>query len=80
VTAGIVNDISIAIAIHVLAVVAMVTTVLLPAVRKFDDAREGLALFQPIEERFAWHARAAMLLAAASGFYMVDRLAYGRIF
>ena len=75
------NDISIAVAIHVLAVVwwiggvAMVTTVLLPAVRKVDDAREGLALFQRIEGRFAWHARAATLLTAASGAYLADRLA-----
>jgi len=53
----------------------MVTTVLLPAVRGFDDAREGLEMFQRIEGRFAWHARAATLLTAASGFYMADRLA-----
>src|SRR5882757_7209100 len=53
----------------------MVTTVLLPAVRRFDDAGHGLALFQRIEGRFAWHARAATLLTAASGVYMADRLA-----
>lgn len=73
--------IAIAVAIHVLAIVwwigglAMVTTVLLPAARRMDDAAAGLAMFGRIEHRFAWHARAATLLAAASGFYMVDRLA-----
>lgn len=71
------NDIAIAVAVHVLAIVwwiggvAMVTTVLLPAARRLDDAAAGIAMFQRIEERFAWHARVATLLAAASGFYMV---------
>lgn len=75
------NDFAIAVAIHVAAIVwwiggvAMVTTVLLPAARRMADAAEGLVLFQRIEARFAWQARAATLLAAASGFYMVDRLA-----
>jgi len=71
------NDIAIAVAVHVLAIVwwiggvAMVTTVLLPAARRFDDAAAGMAMFQRIEARFAWHARVATFLAAASGFYMV---------
>ena len=52
----------------------MVTTVLLPKAREFDDARDGLAMFQKIEGGFAWQARIATLLAAASGFYMVDTL------
>ena len=75
------SDIAIAVALHVLAIVwwiggvAMVTTVLLPAARRFDDAREGLEMFQRIEGRFTWHARAATVLAAASGFYLADRLA-----
>lgn len=75
------NDFAIAIAIHVLAIVwwiggvAMVTTVLLPAARSVANAAEGLAMFQRVEERFSWHARVATLLAAASGFYMIDRLA-----
>lgn len=74
------NDLAIAIAFHVLAIVwwiggvAMVTTVLLPAARKSSDAATGLAMFRRIEERFAWQARAATLLAGASGFYMVQRL------
>lgn len=74
------NGFAIAIAFHVLAIVwwiggvAMVTTVLLPAARSLVDASEGIAMFRRIEGRFAWHARAATLLAAASGFYMVDQL------
>jgi uncharacterized membrane protein len=72
--------IAIAVALHVLAIViwiggvAMVTTVLLPAMRRFENPAEGLATFLKIEHRFAGQARATTLLAAATGFYMVDRL------
>jgi uncharacterized membrane protein len=72
--------VTIALAIHVLAVVlwiggvAMVTTVLLPALRAGDPAA-GIRVFFAIERRFAWQARATVLVAGASGFYMVDRLA-----
>jgi uncharacterized membrane protein len=74
------NDVTIALAIHVLAVVlwiggvAMVTTVLLPAVRRFKGAQERIAFFETIERRFAWQARGTTLIAGASGFYMVHRL------
>ncbi|HUO92352.1 MAG TPA: hypothetical protein VMU22_05485, partial [Rhizomicrobium sp.] len=74
------NDIAVAAAVHVLSVVwwiggvAMVTAVILPACRRHADAEDGFAMFQRIEGRFAWQARAATLLAAASGFYLVDRL------
>jgi uncharacterized membrane protein len=74
------DDITLALAIHVLAVVvwiggvAMVTTVLLPAVRRFKNAAERIAFFEMIERRFAWQARGTTLLAGASGFYMVYRL------
>ncbi len=73
-------DLTIALAIHVLAIVlwiggvAMVTTVLLPAVRRFKSAEERIAFFATIERRFAWQARGTTVLAAASGFYMVYRL------
>lgn len=73
-------DVTIALAIHVLAIVlwiggvAMVTTVLLPAVRRFRSAEERIAFFEAIERRFAWQARGTTLIAGASGFYMVDRL------
>lgn len=71
------NDLAIARAIHVLAVVvwiggvAMVTTVILPAVRRHAGM---LMLLEAVERRFVWQARIATLLVAASGFYMVERL------
>ncbi len=73
------NDIAIVRAIHVLAVViwiggvAMVTTIILPLIRRADP-RAALALFEGVERRFIWQARGATLLVAASGFYMVERL------
>ena len=74
------SDLAIARAIHVLAVVvwivgvAMITTVILPLVRRAPTATEGRALLQAVERRFIWQARVATLLVAASGFYLVDRL------
>ena len=71
-------DIAVARAIHVFAIVvwiggvAMVTTVILPIVRRGEKDR--LALLEAVERRFIWQARIATLLVAASGFYMVDRL------
>lgn len=76
----VVNDLAIARAIHVLAVVvwiggvAMVTTVILPMARRARMPTEGQALFDAVERRFIWQARIATLLVAASGFYMVERL------
>lgn len=75
-----IDDIAIARAIHVLAVVvwiggvAMVTTVILPMVRRARTPTEGRTLLEAVERRFVWQARVATLLVAASGFYMVDRL------
>ena len=72
------DDIAVARAIHVFAVVvwiggvAMVTTVILPIVRRSEKDR--LALLEAVEQRFVWQARIATLLVAASGFYIVDRL------
>jgi uncharacterized membrane protein len=72
-----VEDLAIARAVHVLAVViwlggaSMVTTVVLPAARR---AADGPGLAGMIEARFSWQARVATLLAGASGFYMVERL------
>jgi uncharacterized membrane protein len=74
------DDVTIALSIHVLAIVlwiggvAMVTTVLLPAVRNFKSTEERVAFFGLVERRFAWQARGATLLAGLSGFYMVHRL------
>jgi uncharacterized membrane protein len=73
-------DIAIARALHILAIVvwiggvAMVTTVLLPALRRQYPPAERLAVFHVLERRFAAQARAATLLAGATGFYMAWRL------
>jgi uncharacterized membrane protein len=71
---------AIARAIHVAAIViwiggaAMVTTVVLPLVRrKGQPIEKRLALFESVERRFVWQARAATVLVALSGFYMIDR-------
>jgi len=74
------HDLAIARAIHVLAVVvwiggvAMVTTVILPMVRRAPMPADGQVLLEAVERRFIWQARIATLLVAASGFYMVQRL------
>jgi uncharacterized membrane protein len=73
------ENLAVARAIHVLAVVvwiggvAMVTTVILPIVRRARTPAEGRALLDAVERRFIWQARIATLLVAASGFYMVER-------
>jgi uncharacterized membrane protein len=74
------NSMAVARAIHVLSVVlwiggvAFVTSVLLPAVRRFKAPADAIMLVHALERRFAWQARLTTLLAGASGFYMVDRL------
>ena len=62
-------------ALHVVAVVlwiggvAMVTTVLLPAVRSLHGD-EAMAAFARLERRFAVQSRWTTLLAGATGFYL----------
>jgi uncharacterized membrane protein len=74
------DDLAIARAIHVLAIVfwiggvALVTTVLLPAVRRFKASGERVAFFDIVERRFARQARLTTALAGLSGLYMVWRL------
>jgi uncharacterized membrane protein len=74
------NDIAIARALHVLAVViwiggvAIVATVILPAVRRDDFGADQFRAFQAIEHRFAWQARIAVIIAGVTGFYMCVRL------
>jgi uncharacterized membrane protein len=66
--------------LHVLAVVlwiggvAMVTTVLLPAVASMKTPRERVDFFERVERRFAWQARGTTLVAGVSGFYMLHYL------
>jgi uncharacterized membrane protein len=74
------DDVVIARALHVLAVViwiggvAMVTMVVLPAVRRGDVGPNRLQVFEAIEQRFAWHARLATVIVGLTGFYITDRL------
>lgn len=74
------DDLTIARVIHVLAIlfwiggVAMVTTVLLPAVRRFKSPDEQIAFFDQVERRFAMQSRISTLLAGLSGLYMIMRL------
>ena len=63
--------------LHVLGVVlwiggvAMVTTVLIPAMAQMGSASERTGFFGRIESRFAPQARFTTLLVGLSGFYMV---------
>jgi uncharacterized membrane protein len=72
-------DLILARVIHVLAVVfwiggvAMVTTVILPAVRRMTSKEEQYSTFEKIEGRFSLQAKITTLLTAASGFYMIIR-------
>lgn len=74
------RDLVIARAIHVVAVVhwiggvALVTLVILPALRRFGEASQRLELFDRIERRFAAQARISVTLAGLSGFYLVQRM------
>ncbi len=74
------DDLAIARALHVLAVVlwiggvGFVTTVLLPAVGRTTEPERRLDVFEAFERRFAWQARATTLLAGITGFYLTERL------
>ncbi len=78
------NGLVIARALHVLAIVvwiggvAMVTTIVLPALRRGELGPDRLAAFHAIERRFARQARGATLLAGASGLYLLMRLGLWR--
>jgi uncharacterized membrane protein len=66
-------------ALHVLGVVlwiggvSMVTTVLIPAVRRLQEG-DPMALFERLERRFARQARWTTALVGATGFYLVYTL------
>ena len=63
--------------LHVLAVVlwiggvAMVTTVLIPAIKKIKSKEERINTFEQIEGRFALQAKATTLITGITGFYML---------
>ena len=73
------DDLILARSVHVIAVllwiggVGFVTWVLIPTLRTTETPKDRLHRFQVIEGRFAWQARFWVLLAGASGFWMVTR-------
>lgn len=66
--------------IHVIAVilwiggVSMVTTVLIPAVKKMKSKEDRITTFEMIEGKFATQAKITTLLTGLSGFYMLYEL------
>jgi len=66
--------------IHVIAVilwiggVAMVTTVIIPAVKRLKSKEDQIKTFEEIEGRFALQAKITTLLTGLSGFYMLYEL------
>ena len=75
-----VDDLSLARAIHVLSLVhwiggvSVVTTIVLPNARRLPDAATAVAAFEAFEMRFARQARVSILLAGLSGVYMLMKL------
>lgn len=66
--------------IHILSVViwiggvSMVTTVIIPAIRRMDSKEDKINTFERIEGRFAIQAKVTTVLTAITGFYMLYRL------
>ncbi len=66
--------------LHILAVVlwiggvAMVTTVLIPAIKKLKSKEERIDTFEQIEGRFALQAKITTLITGITGFYMMYEL------
>jgi uncharacterized membrane protein len=74
------DDVTIARAVHILAVVHwigglwFVTSVILPAALALSDPARQLALFHEVERRFSGQVRISVPLAGLSGFYMAWKL------
>src|SRR5438067_13445298 len=70
-----IDDLALARAIHVLALVhwiggvAVVTTIILPRAHALLDAKEAVAAFEAFEQRFASQVRISILLVGLSGAY-----------
>jgi uncharacterized membrane protein len=66
--------------IHVLAVVlwiggvAMVTTVIIPAVKRMKSKEDKIDTFDKIEGRFSFQAKITTIITAITGFYMIYEL------
>ena len=74
------DDVTIARALHVLAIVlwiggvGLITTVLLPVLRRLPDPAQRIAVFEAIEGRFGRRVRLSILVAGLSGLYMLVRM------
>jgi uncharacterized membrane protein len=66
--------------LHILGVVfwigglAMVTLVILPAVKKFKSPEERIEFFEIVESKFSSIAKISSLVTGLSGFYMISKL------
>jgi len=66
--------------LHILGVVfwiggvAFVTTIILPAIKKFKSAEEAIEFFEKVEHKFAIQVKIASLITGLSGFYMISNL------
>ena len=75
-----IDDLILARAIHVLAVVhwiggvGFVTLVVLPYALSRSSAQEGLALFDAVEQRFASQVRVSIPIAGAAGLWLTYRM------
>jgi len=75
-----IDDLALARAIHVLALVhwlggvAVVTTIVLPRAHALLDAKEAVAAFEAFEQRFVSQARISILLVGLSGAYMLTKV------
>ena len=71
--------------LHVLAVVlwiggvAMVTTVIIPAVKRMSSKEEQMETFEKIEGRFAIQAKITTVITAVTGFYMLHLYGWERL-
>ena len=54
--------------------VAMVTTIILPAIKKLKLPEERIEFFEKIEGRFQKQAKITTLITGLSGFYMIIKL------
>lgn len=74
------NDLTIARAIHVAAIVhwiggvSFVTAVLLPGVRRLTAPEDRARLFEQVEGAFSWQAKISVTLAGLAGFWMTHRM------
>lgn len=74
------DDISIARALHIIALVhwiggvSLVTLVILPGIMRAIPSADRMKTFEAIEGRFSFQAKISTLLAGGTGFYMTHRL------